>query len=188
MDHGSVRSSRNAGRGSDATAEWNASPAEMISTQRPGSCRPCRNVIAYHPSTVRVPSVDMTAVGTRNAVCACNESKRDACQSSWARGTSTGFSTASPTRHACPRPPGMSRGWPSSENEPRTDRGGAGDGSDRSMAVILIHEPRIRSSKLSHGGGPLLGSLAHDEGDRWSDLDIMFAVVDDVPVTEVLDA
>jgi len=36
--------------------------------------------------------------------------------------------------------------------------------------------------------GAVLGSLAHDEGDRWSDLDIMFAVADDVPVTEVLEA
>src|SRR5437016_12744915 len=30
--------------------------------------------------------------------------------------------------------------------------------------------------------GAVLGSLAHDEGDRWSDLDLMFAVADDVPV------
>jgi hypothetical protein len=37
-------------------------------------------------------------------------------------------------------------------------------------------------------GGAVLGSLAHDEGDRWSDLDLMFAVADDVPVTEVLEA
>ena len=36
-------------------------------------------------------------------------------------------------------------------------------------------------------GSALLGSLAHGEGDRWSDLDIMFAVVDDVAVSEVLD-
>jgi hypothetical protein len=36
--------------------------------------------------------------------------------------------------------------------------------------------------------GAVLGSLAHDEGDRWSDLDLMFAVADDVPVTEVLEA
>jgi hypothetical protein len=35
--------------------------------------------------------------------------------------------------------------------------------------------------------GAVLGSLAHDEGDRWSDLDIMFAVHDEVPVTEVLE-
>lgn len=33
--------------------------------------------------------------------------------------------------------------------------------------------------------GAVLGSLAHDEGDRWSDLDLMFAVADDVPVTRV---
>ncbi len=37
-------------------------------------------------------------------------------------------------------------------------------------------------------GGAVLGSLAHDEGDEWSDLDLMFAVADDVPVTEVLEA
>lgn len=36
--------------------------------------------------------------------------------------------------------------------------------------------------------GAVLGSLAHDEGDRWSDLDLMFAVADDVLVTEVLEA
>ncbi|MGH3103349.1 MAG: hypothetical protein ACRDN6_04555 [Gaiellaceae bacterium] len=36
--------------------------------------------------------------------------------------------------------------------------------------------------------GAVLGSLAHDEGDRWSDLDLMFAVADGVPVTEVLEA
>jgi hypothetical protein len=33
-----------------------------------------------------------------------------------------------------------------------------------------------------------VGSLAHYEGDRWSDLDLMFAVADNVPVTEVLEA
>ncbi|MDP9225383.1 MAG: hypothetical protein M3P18_16375 [Actinomycetota bacterium] len=36
--------------------------------------------------------------------------------------------------------------------------------------------------------GAVLGSLAHNQGDRWSDLDLMFAVADDVPVTEVLEA
>jgi len=36
--------------------------------------------------------------------------------------------------------------------------------------------------------GAVLGSLAHDEGDRWSDLDLMFAVANDVPVTLVLEA
>lgn len=36
--------------------------------------------------------------------------------------------------------------------------------------------------------GAVLGSLAHDEGDQWSDLDLMFAVADDVPVPEVLEA
>lgn len=36
--------------------------------------------------------------------------------------------------------------------------------------------------------GAVVGSLANDEGDRWSDLDLMFAVADDVPLREVLEA
>jgi hypothetical protein len=36
--------------------------------------------------------------------------------------------------------------------------------------------------------GAAIGSLAHDQGDRWSDLDFMFAVADDIPVVEVLEA
>jgi hypothetical protein len=35
--------------------------------------------------------------------------------------------------------------------------------------------------------GAVLGSLAHQEGDRWSDLDLMFAVDDAVAVTDVLE-
>jgi hypothetical protein len=33
----------------------------------------------------------------------------------------------------------------------------------------------------------IVGSLAHGEGDRWSDLDLTFGVADGVPVAEVLD-
>jgi predicted nucleotidyltransferase len=29
--------------------------------------------------------------------------------------------------------------------------------------------------------GAVVGSLAHGDGDRWSDLDLIFGVVDDVP-------
>jgi hypothetical protein len=36
--------------------------------------------------------------------------------------------------------------------------------------------------------GAVLGSLAHGEGDRWSDLDLMFAVADEIPVAVVLEA
>lgn len=36
--------------------------------------------------------------------------------------------------------------------------------------------------------GAVVGSQAHDEGDRWSDVDLMFAVADDVPVGEVLES
>ncbi|HEX6290884.1 MAG TPA: hypothetical protein VFZ66_16995 [Herpetosiphonaceae bacterium] len=34
--------------------------------------------------------------------------------------------------------------------------------------------------------GAIVGSLAHDEGDRWSDLDLTFAVADTIPLHEVL--
>ncbi|HEX9694633.1 MAG TPA: hypothetical protein VGA74_06475 [Actinomycetota bacterium] len=46
----------------------------------------------------------------------------------------------------------------------------------------------IASSDPCVVAGAAVGSLAHDEGDRWSDLDLMFAVADDVPVSEVLEA
>jgi hypothetical protein len=45
----------------------------------------------------------------------------------------------------------------------------------------------MASSDARVVAGAVLGSLARDEGDRWSDLDLMFAVADDVPVTEVLE-
>jgi hypothetical protein len=35
--------------------------------------------------------------------------------------------------------------------------------------------------------GAVVGSLAHDEGDRWSDLDLTFAVADNLPLEEVLE-
>jgi hypothetical protein len=35
--------------------------------------------------------------------------------------------------------------------------------------------------------GAVVGSLAHGDGDRWSDLDLTFAVVDSLPVQEVLE-
>jgi hypothetical protein len=34
--------------------------------------------------------------------------------------------------------------------------------------------------------GAMVGSLAHDGGDRWSDLDLTFAVVDSIPLHQVL--
>ena len=46
----------------------------------------------------------------------------------------------------------------------------------------------MASSDARVVGGAALGSLAHGEGDRWSDLDLMFAVADDIAVPEVLEA
>lgn len=57
------------------------------------------------------------------------------------------------------------------------------DERDRVRDLVLemaSADPRIVA-------GAVLGSLAHDEGDRWSDLDLMFAVDDKVPVTGVLE-
>ncbi len=52
---------------------------------------------------------------------------------------------------------------------------------------------RVRDTVLQMAGldkravaGAVVGSLALSEGDRWSDLDLTFAVVDDVPLSDVL--
>lgn len=58
--------------------------------------------------------------------------------------------------------------------------------SDRDRLRDRVLEMASSDRRVVAGG--VLGSLAHDEGDRWSDLDLMFAVADDVPVTEVLEA
>jgi hypothetical protein len=59
----------------------------------------------------------------------------------------------------------------------------------------IVDRDRVRDRVLEMASedprvvaGAVIGSLAHDEGDRWSDLDLMFAVDDDVPVTQVLEA
>src|SRR5713226_7519316 len=53
---------------------------------------------------------------------------------------------------------------------------------------------RVRDSVLTLArsdtrvvAGAVVGSLAKDEEDRWSDLDLTFGVVDGVPVGEVLE-
>ena len=51
----------------------------------------------------------------------------------------------------------------------------------REYVLQLAHaDPRVVA-------GAVVGSLALSEGDRWPDLDLTFAVVDDVSVTEVLE-
>src|SRR5262245_64881030 len=45
---------------------------------------------------------------------------------------------------------------------------------------LAASDPRVVS-------GALVGSLALDQGDRWSDLDLTFAVIDGLPVLDVLD-
>jgi hypothetical protein len=64
-----------------------------------------------------------------------------------------------------------------------------------SIVFKVVDRDRVRNRVLDMASsdprvvaGAVVGSLAHDEGDQWSDLDLMFAVTDDVPVTEVLEA
>jgi predicted nucleotidyltransferase len=46
---------------------------------------------------------------------------------------------------------------------------------------------QLASSDTRVVAGAVVGSLARDEGDRWSDLDLTFAVADGVPVHDVLE-
>jgi predicted nucleotidyltransferase len=58
------------------------------------------------------------------------------------------------------------------------------DDRDRVRDRIL----EMASSDPRVVAGAVLGSLAHGEGDRWSDLDLTFAVADGVSVVDVLEA
>ncbi|HEV8338531.1 MAG TPA: nucleotidyltransferase domain-containing protein [bacterium] len=46
---------------------------------------------------------------------------------------------------------------------------------------------QLASSDSRVVAGAIVGSLAHDEGDRWSDLDLTFAVTDGLAIADVLD-
>ena len=52
---------------------------------------------------------------------------------------------------------------------------------------VRDHVLRLAASDARVVAGAVVGSLALREGDRWSDLDLTFAVKDDVPVFEVLE-
>lgn len=69
-----------------------------------------------------------------------------------------------------------------------------GHGIQNAIVFNIEDRDRVRNRVLDMApsdprvvAGAVVGSLAHDEGDRWSDIDLMFAVADDVPVTEVLE-
>lgn len=49
------------------------------------------------------------------------------------------------------------------------------------------HVLHLAASDARVVAGAVVGSLALGEGDRWSDLDLTFAVADDIPVFEVLE-
>lgn len=52
---------------------------------------------------------------------------------------------------------------------------------------VYQHVLRLAASDPRLVGGAVLGSLAHGHGDRWSDLDLSFAVADDLPLLGVLE-
>ncbi len=51
---------------------------------------------------------------------------------------------------------------------------------------VRDHVLRLATSDARVLAWAVVGSLAHGEGDRWSDLDLTFGVVDTVPSREVL--
>jgi hypothetical protein len=57
--------------------------------------------------------------------------------------------------------------------------------SDRDR--IRDHVLQLAASDPRVVAGAVVGSLAHDEGDRWSDLDLTFAVADNLPILDVLE-
>jgi hypothetical protein len=57
--------------------------------------------------------------------------------------------------------------------------------SDRDR--VRNHVLQLAASDARVVAAAVVGSLALSEGDRWSDLDLTFAVVDDVPVFDVLE-
>src|SRR2546428_10859480 len=56
-------------------------------------------------------------------------------------------------------------------------------GRERVQDLVL----QLATSDTRVVAGAAVGSLAHDEGDRWSDLDLTFGVVDGEPILEVLE-
>lgn len=59
--------------------------------------------------------------------------------------------------------------------------------SERYRDRVRDEALRLAESDPRVVAAAVVGSLALDEGDRWSDLDLTFAVADGVPVREVLD-
>jgi hypothetical protein len=51
---------------------------------------------------------------------------------------------------------------------------------------VRDHVLQMAASDARVVAGAVVGSLAHSEGDRWSDLDLTFGVNDAVPIDEVL--
>lgn len=59
--------------------------------------------------------------------------------------------------------------------------------SVRDRDLIRDYVLQLATSDARVVAGAVVGSLAQNEGDRWSDLDLTFAVVDNIPVFDVLE-
>jgi len=59
--------------------------------------------------------------------------------------------------------------------------------SERYRNAVRDETLRLAESDPRVVAGAVVGSLAFEEGDRWSDLDLTFAVADGVPIGEVLE-
>jgi hypothetical protein len=59
--------------------------------------------------------------------------------------------------------------------------------SVRDRDLLRDHVLQLAASDARVVAGAVVGSLAHAEGDRWSDLDLTFAVVDNLPIRDVLE-
>jgi hypothetical protein len=57
--------------------------------------------------------------------------------------------------------------------------------SDRNRLRDHVLELATKDERVV--AGAVIGSLAHSDGDRWSDLDLTFAVEDQVPISEILE-
>jgi hypothetical protein len=59
--------------------------------------------------------------------------------------------------------------------------------SAKDRDLVRDHVLRLANADDRVTAAAVVGSLAHDEGDRWSDLDLTFAVADDFSIFDVLE-
>src|SRR5690606_39089902 len=122
--HGCRRRSSRSGRGTSRSAAWKALPTASSDAHRPpGPARPGTSSDATHPPATYVPEPALIGRGTRKDTDGGRPSSTSAHHSASSR-SSTGFSTAPPTRTARPVPPGSGSGTPDRPTAASTCAGG----------------------------------------------------------------